>query len=68
MVYNMAEKKGSIRKGYRFTRRMIFKMKKLLETGLFDNETEILETSVDILYEKMIEGKLKEFVEEYEVE
>lgn len=48
------------RRNYRFTRRMLYKMKKLLETNYWQNETELLEASVDLIYEMMIKGELPE--------
>jgi hypothetical protein len=48
------------RRNYRFNRRMLYKMKKLLETNYWASETEVLEASVDLLYEMMIKGEIPE--------
>jgi hypothetical protein len=48
------------RRNYRFTRRMLYKMKKLLETNYWQNETELLESSVDLIYEMLLKGELPE--------
>jgi len=64
----MVDKKKEKYKGFKLDMRTIYKLKKLKESGHFRNETTIIETGIDILYEAFIKNKLKEFIEEYEVE
>jgi hypothetical protein len=51
---------GKVRRNYRLNRRLLYKMKKLLETNCWDSETELIESAVDLLYEMLLKNQLPE--------